>query len=166
MPLVSFGYRFTVRLPASAAAAYRWATDYAPDDPARMGENGRRRVDWLVEDAVLITDAIRTDHGVVTKQRLVRLQPRERSWTNTHLAGPTKHSQFLYRIVPRGPRRSVLEFVGLQVERSPRALSPAERSLRARTVAREDAATWKLLARAMATELGANGPRPTARRSG
>ena len=166
MPLTSFDFRFSVNLPASADAAYRWATDYRPDDPARMGEVGRRRVQRLAEGTILLIDAVRADRGTVTKTRLVRLRPRARSWTNTHLAGPLRHSQFLYRIVPRGPRRSRLEFVGLQVERSGRALSAAELARRARTVAREDAATWRHLVRAMAEELAGPARRRRRGRSG
>ena len=165
MPLVSFEYRFVVRLPASAADAYRWATDYAPDDPARMGELGRRRIQQLADGAILLTDTIRVNDRTVTKQRLVRLRPRLRSWTNTHLAGPMRHSQFLYRIVPRGPRRSMLEFVGLQVEHAPRALPASRLARRALEVARADRATWRRLARAMAEELRAPSLRPARRRS-
>jgi hypothetical protein len=166
VPLVAFTYRFRVKLPAGAEAAYRWATDYAPDDPARMGEHGRRRIERLTEGALLLTDRVHTDRGLVTKKRLVRLLPKERSWTNTHIGGPITHSQFLYRIQPDGPRRSTLEYVGLQVERSPRALSPAQLARRARTVAREDAGAWKLLARAMAEDLGTGGARRRAHGSG
>jgi hypothetical protein len=162
MPLVTFEYRFSVKLPASAAVAYRWATDYAPDDPARMGQDGRRRIEKLADGAVVLTDTVRQRGRTVTKKRLVRLRPRMRSWTNTHLSGPKRHSQFLYRIVPGGRRRSTLEFVGLQVERAARSLSPSQLARRAREVAREDAATWRRLARAMALDLGT--PRTGGRR--
>jgi hypothetical protein len=161
MPLVSFDYRFSVGLPAGADEAYRWATDYQPDDLARMGQSGQRRVEWLTASAALVIDSVRTDRGTVTKTRLVRLRPRQRSWSNTHLAGPNRYSQFFYTIRPRGPHRSTLEFVGLQVEHAPRRLSASELSRRARAVARGDAATWKRLVRAMEMELG--GPRPRTR---
>jgi hypothetical protein len=165
MPRIAFDYRFRVRLPVDAATAYRWATDYAPDDPARMGQSGRRRIERPAPRTVILTDSVLKGGRRVTKQRLVRLRPRLRSWTNTHLAGPTQHSQFLYRVVPRGAHASTLEFVGLQVEPSPRPLSPAELARRARTVAREDAATWVLLVRAMRRDLGLAPPRPPRRRS-
>ena len=166
MPLIAFDYRFSTRLPASAAAAYRWATDYAPDDPARMGQDGRRRIEIVAPGTILLTDTIRKDGRTVTKTRLVRLRPRDRAWTNTHVGGPTRHSQFIYRIVPRGPRRSTLEFVGLQVEHAPRPLSAAQLARRAREVAREDAATWRRLARIMALELGLGASKPRRRRRG
>ena len=165
MPRIAFDYRFNVRLPVDADRAYRWATDYAPDDPARMGEEGRRRVEQLAPQTVLLTDRLRQGGRRVTKKKLVRLRPRLRSWTNTHLAGPTRHSQFLYRIVPRGRNASTLEFVGLQVEPSPRPLSAPELARRARAVAREDAAAWKLLVRAMRRDLGLAASRTPRRRS-
>ncbi len=154
MPLVAFEYRFRVPLPASAEAAYRWATDYAPDDWARMGQDGTRRVVPLADRTVLLIDTVRAGGRSVTKRRLVRLYPARRAWTNTHLAGPTRHSQFWYRIVPRGARGSVIEFTGLQVEPSSRRLPPAALARRAREVAREDRATWRRLARVMGRELG------------
>ncbi len=153
MPLVAIEYEFRVRLPASAEAAFRWATDYAPDDWARMGRDGRRRVVPLGEHALLLIDTVRTNGRAVTKQRLVRLYPRRRAWTNTHLAGPTRHSQFWYRIRPRGPRASVIEFTGLQVEPAARRLTPAELARRTREVRGEDAALWRRLARVMGDEL-------------
>jgi hypothetical protein len=165
VPLIAFDYRFSTRLPASADAAYRWAVDYAPDDPARMGQDGRRRVTIVAPRTILLTDTVRKGGRTVIKRRLVRLQPGERAWTNTHVGGPSLHSQFFYRIVPRGPRRSTLQFVGLQVERSPRVLSAAQLARRAREVAREDAATWRRLARVMAEELRLRPSRPRRRPS-
>jgi len=165
MPLVAFDYRFTTPLPVSADRAYRWATDYAPDDWQRMGQDGHRRIEIVAPRTVLLTDTVRGPNGTVTKRRLVRLRPRDRAWTNTHVGGPTRHSQFIYRIVPRGPRRSTLEFVGLQVERSPRPLTPSQLARRARDVAREDATLWRRLARAMASDLLRPSPEPPRRRS-
>ncbi len=143
MPLVTLEYRFRVTLPASAERAYRWCVDYRPDDWSRMGREGHRRIDRLAEGTIVLTDRVRTDRGFVTKKRLIRLRPREFSWTNTHIGGPNRHSQFLYRILPRGAHRSVLEFTGLQVERAPHPLSPAARARRTREVAREDATLWR-----------------------
>ena len=166
MPRIAFEYRFTVKLPVCAAAAYRWATDFAPDDLRRLHQSGRRQVEHLTEGTILLTDTVRAGGRTVTKQRLVRLRPRARAWTSTHVAGPNRHSQFLYRISPRGAHRSTLEFIGLQVERAPRRLTAAERARRARTVASEDAATWNHIVRAMATELRAAPARARRRRIG
>ena len=165
MPLIAFDYRFTVRLPAGADAAYRWATDYRPDDWALMGSRGHRRIQTLADRTLLLTDTVQTDRGSVTKRRLVRLRPDQRSWTNTHVGGPNRHSQFLYRITPRGPRRSTLEFIGLQVEPASRRLSSAQLARRAREVRREDAALWRRLARAMRADLSKSGAGRTRHRT-
>lgn len=150
----SFGFSFRVRLPASADRAYRWATDYGPEDLAMMGETGRRSVEKLSADALLLTDDVVQDGRRVRKVRLVRLLPEKRSWTNTHLSGPIRHSQFLYEITPISRHASRLEFTGLQVEHGPRALTAAQRARRAREVRAKDRKAWTRLVRAMRRELG------------
>ncbi len=149
----SFGFSFSIRLPASADRAYRWATDYTPGDLALMHESGRRTVETLTPDTVLLTDTVFQGGRRVRKQRLVRLRPEERSWINTHVAGPLKHSQFLYRITPLGRNASRLDFVGLQVEHGTRALSAAQRARRAKEVRRDDRNAWVHLVRAMRLDL-------------
>lgn len=152
MPANSLVFSFSVPLPASADRAYRWATDYRPDDPAIMGLDGDRRVDTLAPDTLLLTDTIREGRRTVRKVRLVRLMPKERAWTNTHLEGPYRHSQFLYRIVPRGRSSSCLEYKGLQIEHG-RRLSSRELLRRAREVRRGDRKSWTLIVRAMRADL-------------
>jgi hypothetical protein len=154
MPLVSVPFRFSILLPARPEVAYRWATDYRPDDPALMGVEGTRRIDRLARDVILLTDTVLSGRRRVTKARLVHLIPNRWMWTNTHLAGPLRHSQFLYELRPAGRGRSRLLFSGLQVESARRAPSPAARAARARALAREDARTWHRLARAMARDVG------------
>lgn len=149
----SFAFSFRIRLPASADRAYGWATDYRPDDPKLMGEDGRRTVERLTPDTILLTDTVRSDGRTMRRQRLVRLRPKERSWTNTHLAGTRLHSQFLYRIVPVGRNASRLEFTGLQVEYGPRTLTAAQRAGRAKEVRTADRQTWVRLVRAMRKDL-------------
>ena len=149
----SFTYRFRVRLPASADRAYRWALDYRPDDPSIMGEDGDREIERLAPDTVVLTDTIRDGRRSVSKRRLVRILPDGRSWTNTHLAGPIVHSQYLYRIVPRGRNSSVLEFSGMQIEYTKRALSASARARRTREIRRGDRAIWTHLVRAMKSDL-------------
>jgi hypothetical protein len=89
--------------------------------------------------------------GSVTKTKLVRINPVEFSWTNTHLNGPIKYSQFLYKITAEGKDRSRLDFVGLQLE--PRNLTRKEAAALARKVRKEDSGAWKYLAKAMEKEL-------------
>lgn len=152
MPANSIVYAFNVPLPAPADVAYRWATDYRPDDPARMGEVGIRKIEKIAPDTLLLTDTLRRNGRTVRKTRLVRLRPKERAWTNTHLGGPYRHSQYLYRIVPTGRRTSRLEYTGLQIEYGP-ALSASARARRAKEARREDRGSWTLIVRAMRADL-------------
>jgi hypothetical protein len=160
MPAYSFHYRFSIRLPASADAAYRWATDYRPDDHRRMGRQGNRRIVPIAPDTILLYDTQweRTGRGEatrkVTRQRLIHLVPEERMFTNTHYSGSRLYSQFRYRITPEGPRASRLTFDGWQVERAPKRPSAAQLRSLARQNARHDAGLWRNLVRSMAEELG------------
>jgi hypothetical protein len=116
-----------------------------------MHEKGKRKINQLSEDAVILSDILRTNQGTVTKTKLVRLNPAEKSWTNTRLSGPLKYSQFLYRITPTGKNTSRLTFVGLQLE--PKSMSKKEAATLARKIRAEDSGAWKLLAKAMEREL-------------
>ena len=149
MPLVSLRFRFTQRFRRPAREVYAWATDYSPDDPAAMGLPGSRRVERLGADAVLLTDRFGAPGKRVAKKKLVRLYPERLSWTNTHLSGPNRHSQFLYELVPDGPRACHLVFTGSQVSHPPKALSPKQARALAQEVRDQDAALWKRLAAAL-----------------
>ncbi len=167
MPLVSVPYQFSVVLPAPPRAAFRWATDYAPDDWARMGQEGIRRIATLTPDAIVLTDTVLRGRSWVTKTRLVRLYPGRLAWTNTHVGGPARHSQFLYELEPAGRGRSRLTFTGRQIERSARPLGPSALAARSRELAREDRALWLHLATVMRRELASepsSGRRPVPRR--
>jgi hypothetical protein len=145
-------YGFSQTFGVSAEAAYRWCTDYQPDDWARMGEKGTRDIEWLNEDTVILTDTVMGLEGKTTKQRLVRLYPERLAWTNTHLAGPNRHSQFWYQVTPVGQRASRLDFTGLQINYG-RAPSAARIAARARKLADEDSKAWILLAKEMKKDL-------------
>jgi hypothetical protein len=143
--MVSFSYRyqFRQRFRAPARAAFEWATDFRPTDAALFGDRRQRTVRRIAPDALLVTD---TTYPAGRKQRiarLVRLVPEELAWTNTHVSGPFRHSQFWYRIVPDGPRKSHLEFRGLKVEHRSRAPAAAEvRRLRSANLS-SDATLWR-----------------------
>jgi hypothetical protein len=147
----SISYRFTQDFRVPADRAYKWCTSYDPVDLQLMHEKGKRKINQLSEDAVILSDILRTNQGTVTKTKLVRLNPAERSWTNTRLSGPLKYSQFLYRIAPTGKNTSRLTFVGLQLE--PKSMSKKEAATLARKIRAEDSGAWKLLAKAMEREL-------------
>jgi hypothetical protein len=150
--MVAVTLRFGLRQPfrRSAARAYAWCTDYRSDDHARQGEPGRRKVERLTKSTLLLTDTTPGSSGrPIRKTKLIQLDPKRLSWTNTHLTGPTRLSQFWYRIVPRGHARSSLEFEAFQVEYPRSRPSPAALRARALRIRKQDRATWRRLARSM-----------------
>ena len=99
-----------------------------------------------------MTDTVRDENGLsVVKKRLVRLYPNKLFWTNTHLSGPAKYSQFLYQIVQEGGNASRLDFTGLQMYYG-EVRHMSVRSL-GQKLTKEDFHTWKLLAKAMERDL-------------
>jgi hypothetical protein len=151
--LVPVRYRFSQKFSVPVDEAFAWSIDYDPDDHALMGEEGRRKINRLAEDTFILEDARKTVEGWVEKTRLIRINPERRSFSNTHISGPTLHSQFWYEFFPEGKNRSRLDFTGL-------LLLPSERKLSAKEVfsiaARErkgDSLAWRKLARAMEADL-------------
>jgi hypothetical protein len=122
MPLASLRYGFRQSFRAPARAAYRWCTDFRASDAALFEGKHRRSVRRIAEDTVILTDSTYPDGRLQRIRRLVRLLPAQLAWTNTHLDGPYRHSQYWYRIVPDGSHRSHLEFTGLRLVRVPRTL--------------------------------------------
>ncbi len=143
MPRVSLRFEFRIPLGVPAAAAYAWCTDFAPSDGALFSGGGRRRVLRLADGALVLTDTTFPDGRRRTIRRLVHLDPTHRAWTNTHLTGPFRHSQYWYRVVPDGPRRSHLEFRGFRIVTTPRPLSAAEERDATRAERAGDRAHWR-----------------------
>ncbi len=140
---VSLQYRFRQPFRASADRAFAWCTDFRSTD-ARLYQDGRRRsIRWLGPDALIMTDTPARGSGAPRIQRMVRIFPEDRAWTNTHVSGPYRFSQFWYQVLADGSRRSHLEFRGLMLERHPRAPGAAAVARRAKAEGRADALTWR-----------------------
>ena len=150
----SIRYRFSQRFPVPARKAYKWCTDYSPQDHALMGEEAaERQITRVTDTTIILTDIFHTSKGNVEKQKLVQLYPDRLCWVSTHLTGPNKYSQFIYEISAEGDSASRLDFTALHLEYEKENLdSEAIKSL-ANKLKKEDSATWKLLAKAMAKEL-------------
>ncbi len=150
MPVVTLEFSFTQKLPLPARAAFKWATDYVDDDLALIGKRGRRHVQQVAVNALILSDTFIGDDGSeTTRQKLVRLYPKELRWTNTHISGPNQHSQFLYELFPTGEEQCLLRFTGSQLRTLPKA-TPKQIKALAQEVKRDDALIWKNLAKAMA----------------
>ena len=142
MPIASLQYGFRQNLRVPARAAFQWCTDFGPADGKIFAQWTRRSVQWLNEEALIMTDLTRPAGRLLRIHRLVRIRPSELAWTNTHLDGPYRHSQYWYRIVPDGPRKCHLEFRGLRLERSSRRRSPKAIARMAQECRRHDAGEW------------------------
>jgi hypothetical protein len=155
MPVIALRYAFRQPFRASAEEAFAWCTDFRSAD-GELFEDGRtRRVRRRAEDTILMTDIPRRGSGRPRITRLIRIFPEEMAWTNTHISGPYRDSQFWYRIERDGPRRSHLEFRGLKLERRARRLAPSTVARLARAEGRSDAKTWRTqLAPALDAETG------------
>ena len=146
-------YRFSQRFPVPASKAYKWCTDYSPEDHALMGEaSAERQITRVTDATIILTDTFHTNRGNVEKKKLVQLYPDRLSWVSTHLTGPNKYSQFIYEISAEGNSASRLDFTALHLEYE-NLDSEAIKSL-ADKLKKEDSAAWKLLAKAMIKELG------------
>jgi hypothetical protein len=154
MTLRSISFSFTQQFPFPAADVFAWATNYDPEDIALMGHKGVRKVRRIGEHAYLLDDTFeQADGHSVKKQKLVRLSPAQWVWTNTHLSGPSKHSQFLYRLVAETKNTCRLEFTGMQlteIEDGPNAEKKVASLVR--KLEKEDSAVWRRLARAVASD--------------
>jgi hypothetical protein len=147
----SVHFKFTQHFDFPPEEAYSWCTDYQPEDIRLQGNDGVRKVQWVNEDTVVLTDITFTGTRKVAKRRLVRLYPERLSWTNTRISSEGRHSQFLYDIVAeKGGSR--LDFTGSQVVLGKRP-SPAKLAAMAAELVKEDSATWRNLAKAMARDL-------------
>jgi len=143
VPVISLRYHFRQPFRVPARVAYAWCTDFGPDDGPLFSERTRRSVHRVSEDALMMTDTTYRGGRSVRIRRLVRLFPEERAWTNTHVDGPYEGSQYWYRIVADGSRRSDLEFHGLRLEKHARALSASATARRAEQCRRNDVGEWR-----------------------
>lgn len=153
MALVSVRYTFSQRFAVPVDEAFAWSIDYDPGDWKRMGLEGRRKIKKLTEDAILLEDTRRTEKGSVTKTRLVRINHERRSFSNTHVDGPTPHSQFWYEFFAEPDGGSRLEFTGLLLVPTKKKLLDADVAKLAAEERKGDSRIWVNLARSMEQEL-------------
>ena len=143
MPVSSLRFEFRQPFHVPARAAFDWCTDFRPSDAKLFDQKWRRAVRWISPDALVLTETTYPGGKVRVIQRLVRLNARGLAWTNTHISGPFQHSQYWYRIVPDGPRRSHLVFTGMRLVRTPRALTAAEKVRLTEEERRADSSLWR-----------------------
>jgi hypothetical protein len=117
-----------------------------------MRVNAKREIQHISKNIIILTDTYPDKNKAIKKQRLVCLYPNQLSWTNTHLKGPNKYSQYLYQIMPETEMTCRLERASLQVEYGRKRLNKKQIELLAEKLRNEDSAAWKLLATEMERE--------------
>jgi hypothetical protein len=146
---IAIRYYFSQRFAVPAQMAYDWSTEFDPKDHLLMGDsNAKRQITHVTDATILLKDVFPLPSGFTEKEKLVQLYPNRLSWTSTHLTGPNKYSQFLYKITAEGKGFSALNFSALHVEYDDKA----DAKLLADRLCKEDAAAWKLLAKVMEKE--------------
>lgn len=147
----SVHFKFSQHFDFPPRKAYDWCTDYASEDIKLQGNEGVRKIRWVNEDTVLLTDISFSNKRKVAKRKLVRLYPERLSWTNTRISSEGRHSQFLYEIVAeKGGSR--LDFTGSQVIVGTRP-NAVKLSSMAAALVKEDSAVWRNLAEEMKKDL-------------
>jgi len=149
-------YEFAQRFSQPARKAYEWCTNFTPEDQALMGEeNATREVQKITKDTFILTDKFRNEDKTTVKQKLVCLYPDRLMWTSTHLAGPAKHSQFIYEITSKNKAASSLRFTALHIAHDIKEdTDEAEIKRLAEKLKLSDSDCWKDLANEMEKELG------------
>jgi hypothetical protein len=146
---ISVRYKFTQRFVVSAQEAFDWCTDFDSQDNLLMdNQTTERQINHLADGAIILKDLFNSSAGTIEKQKFVHLYPDQYIWTSTHLSGPNKHSQFLYKITPQSEDASFLNFTALHIEYN----EVKDAKLLAERLCKEDAQAWKLLAVAMAED--------------
>ena len=151
----SLRYHFSQIFSIPPLEAYNWCTNYDSNDLTLMHQKGKREITHLTENTIILTDTISNEKETIKKKKLIQLYPERLSWTNTHLSGPNKYSQFLYEIKPENKNSSKLNYIGLQMEyKKPMKLGKKEIEAREIEQMNQDAAVWKIIAKEMEKELG------------
>jgi len=147
----SVTYKFSQRFDVGAREAYKWCTDYEPDDLALMKENGERKIQRISDDTIILTEVIYQNKKKINKTKLVKLNPDRLSWYNIQISGPNRYSAFLYEIIPESRRRSKLNFTGLMLVYGTKLSSNRLKHI-GHAERQYDSEAWKLLAKAMAKD--------------
>lgn len=148
-------YHFKQHFNVPARKAFEWCTTYTPGDHALMGEKDvSRKIEKITDRTIILTDTFNIGaDNQIEKQKLVQIYPEILFWSSTHLTGPAKHSQFIYRITVEAVDNSLLDFTGLLLDYENEKISGVEAAQLSEKARKEDAGSWGLLAKAMEKDL-------------
>jgi len=145
----SLRYRFSQKFRVPARDAFEWCTSYDPNDLTLMGDVGKRSINIISETTLILDDTYKIGKAINRRKKLVQLYPADLFWVSTHLIGPTKYSQFLYKISPESKSSSRLDFTGLQIECGSEKKTKQDISARAQELRKLDSIAWKKLTEEM-----------------
>jgi hypothetical protein len=147
---VMIRYHFRQHFPVPPDAAYAWCTNFTPGDQQLKGYGDSERIVTKIADCtIILTDTSRSAAELIERQKLVHLYPSNLCWVATHLTGPNKYSQFIYRIHPDDKDGSFLNFSALHLEYDTKEDSATLES----RLCKADSDAWKLLAAALSKDL-------------
>ncbi len=146
-------YQFKQRFRVDSRSAYDWCTDYDEDDFVIMGIVGRRIVRKIYRNIIILLEIVKRGKEENRVIKLVELDPTNLSWTNTHISGPSKYSQFSYKITSEEGSKSRLDFTGLQLFEQRKTLTAKKLSRIRRKLLQDDRKQWALLAKKMEVDV-------------
>jgi hypothetical protein len=135
-------YHVSTTLRVPIAFAYRWCTDFRPDDAAREGESYERRILERGPRRVVYEDLEWTGAGWRWARHVVTLKPPTR-W-RTDSVGNYRVLAVDYSLSALGPDKTRFSMVWRR-KASPLAGKPPARN----TVERSTLAAWRLFAKSM-----------------
>lgn len=104
-PRTKYHIETTLRVPLKFA--FRWCTDFRPDDAAREGETYERKILTRTARRVVYEDLELTPSGWYWARHNVRLLPPNR-WHSESI-GNYREASLDYRLTPLGPKRTRFE---------------------------------------------------------
>ena len=110
-------YHFSQRFAVSAQKAFDWCINFDPKDYVLMGdENAERQIIQIALRHIYPRRHFPFKRRNRRDAKACTSLSTEILWTSIHLTGPTKYSQFLYKITVKGKDASELNFTAAHIE--------------------------------------------------
>jgi hypothetical protein len=135
-------YRITTELPVPLAFAFRWCTDFRPDDAGREGERYERRILERSARKVTYEDLEWAPDGWWWTRHVVTLKPPNR-W-HSDSVGNHRDARLDYMLTALGPQRTRFTLTWRRRPSGVGGRPPSRKNIEANTLN-----AWRLFAKAM-----------------